>query len=209
MDIVALRKFRLFVWGCFIVMLCSVATLYALRGIISSKAILAKGEEVPALSASPDFSLPAHSGETVSNKSLAGKVWVADFFFSRCQGVCPKMKADLKVVQDAFDKDERVKLVSFTVDPQRDTLEALRTYAKKWGANAGQWFFLRGEHAAVGRLASKGFLLAGTEVPGEILHSSKFVLVDKGGLIRGYYDGTDKGDVDRLIADIRRLLQAP
>ena len=209
MDIVALRKFRLFVWGCFIVMLCTVATLYALRGMISSKAILARGEEMTAVSVAPEFSMQAHSGETVSKKSLAGKVWVADFFFSRCQGVCPKMKADFKVVQDAFDKDERVKLVSFTVDPERDTLEALRAYAKKWRANPGQWFFLRGEHAAVGRLASKGFLLSGTEVPGEILHSSKFVLVDKEGMIRGYYDGTDKADVDRLIANIRKLLQTP
>lgn len=205
MNVDSLRRLRFFLWGMLLVAVLTIVSVYVLMGVMANKAIIASATRLEPLGSVPAFDFATHSGRRISDSALAGKVWVADFFFSSCQGVCPKMKASLRDVQKAFDESQDVKLVSFSVDPKRDTIERLKVFAKKWNAKPGRWYFVTGKQGEINKLANKGFMLGGSEVPGEILHSSKFVLVDQQGNIRGYYDGTDAESVKQLIADIRTL----
>jgi len=147
------------------------------------------------------FELTERSGANVSKANLAGKIWIADFFFTNCAGVCLQMSAALEGLQKKFKGDDRIRFVSITCDPERDSLEVLREYAGRYGADAEQWLFLRGEQAAVQGLA-KGFRLA---LEG-IVHSDRFVLIDQGQQVRGFYRGTDPKSVAELEQDIRTLL---
>jgi len=156
----------------------------------------------------PDFSLTERSDRTVSSKELAGKVWVADFIFTHCAGICPTMSANMSKLQDRLPAE--VQLVSFSVDPYNDTPEVLAEYAKRYGADPERWWFLTGKPEAIQELSVGGFKLAldpasGSEVE-PITHSSRFVLVDRKGLIRGYYGMEESDALDRLVADALNLL---
>jgi protein SCO1/2 len=152
---------------------------------------------------------------------LRGKVWIADFIFTSCSGTCPRMTERMALLQtcllDQLSPAERprARLVTFTVDPERDTLENLRAYATHFSAENGFWLFLRGDRAAVQKLAVESFRLAagnpGPAVEGveEIIHSSKFVLVDPEGVIRGYYEGMPGESLEPLIEAALRLLREP
>lgn len=168
---------------------------------------------LPVFGVVPSFRLTSHTGKPISLKDLKGHVWVAEFFFASCAGMCLKMNANMAKVQRAFRHIPKVKIVSFTVDPDRDTVSVLSEYAKNWGAVKGQWFFVTGAKKVIYRLARHGFKLAVREVPPEeeggptdFIHSDRFVLIDQDGRIRGYYRGTEPKEVARLIADIHRLL---
>jgi cytochrome oxidase Cu insertion factor (SCO1/SenC/PrrC family) len=156
----------------------------------------------------PDFSLTERSSRKVSRQDLAGKVWVADFIFTRCAGMCLAMSANMKKLQDGL--PEEVHLVSFSVDPVNDTPAVLTEYANRYGADRDRWLFLTGEQEAITKLSINGFKLAldttsGTEAE-PITHSSRIALVDKEGRIRGYY-GTEEPDaLHRLIEDAKNLL---
>ncbi|MCY7353312.1 MAG: SCO family protein [Cytophagaceae bacterium] len=161
----------------------------------------------------PSFSLTDEQSKTVTEKAIRGKIHVADFFFTRCETVCPKLSSQLSRVQEIFIDNPDVRLVSYTVDPDHDTPDVLRRYAKEYDAEPGKWYFLTGQKQEIYDLAQKGYFVAvqakgdGQDNPSETFtHSEKLVLVDKEGTIRGYYDGTDKVDVDRLILEIRVLL---
>lgn len=164
----------------------------------------------PFLGAVPDFSLTERSGSTVRLADLAGKVWVADFIFTSCGGPCPMLSRRMASVQKSTAGRERVQLVSFSVDPLRDTPEVLRAYAERYAADAQRWWFLTGSRDALMALVRDGFHLA-TDVPevvaNDVLHSTRLVLVDPRGQIRGYYDGTEEAEAARLLADIDRLLE--
>lgn len=163
----------------------------------------------------PPFALTGADGAPVSERDLAGRVWVANFIFTRCQGICPGLTANMKRVQTALERrgDRAVMLVSFTVDPLHDSPAVLRDYAARYGADPARWRFVSGDREALYGLVRDGFRLAvqprpEAEVPpaGELItHSDRFVLVDPALRIRGYYHGTDPADVDRLLDDIRRL----
>jgi protein SCO1/2 len=163
---------------------------------------------LPVLGTLPPFSLLSASGKTVSSQTLAGKVWVADFIFTRCAGACPAMTSKLASLQPRLPRG--VLLVSFTVDPEHDTPEVLTGYAQKVGAGPS-WLFVTGEKSALYSLSTLGFKLAAMEAPpgdapdGPFLHSSRLVLVDAQGRIRGYYDSEEAGTLPRLERDIRRL----
>ncbi len=155
----------------------------------------------------PDFSLTNQNGQTVGLRDLQGRVWVADFIFTNCAGTCPMMTGTMRKLQDAL--PEEVRLVSFTVDPERDTTQVLAQYAKDHGAGE-RWFFLTGDKDALSDLSIKGFKLAldvanGTEVE-PITHSTRLVLIDRKGQIRGYYGGTEEEELERLSADVKKLL---
>src|SRR5690606_12928210 len=142
--------------------------------------------------------------------SLAGTVYVADFFFASCPGICPVMTNQLKRVQTAFIKDQNFKILSFSVDPERDSIAALREYAKNNEAIPGKWFFLRAEKSDIFSLAKDGFFLIAKDNPGQaeaFLHSEKMTLVDAEGNIRGYYDGTDSTSVNKMMSDIVLVLR--
>jgi len=156
----------------------------------------------------PDFSLTERSKRTITQKEFAGQVWVADFIFTHCAGICPAMSDNMRKLQDRLPKE--VRLVSFSVDPQNDTPEVLTEYANRYHADPNRWLFLTGDFDAIQKLSMGGFKLAldsssGTEQE-PITHSSRFAVVDKTGQIRGYY-GTEEPDaLDRLAADIKNLL---
>jgi protein SCO1/2 len=163
----------------------------------------------------PKFSLTERSGQPFDPESLRGKVWVADFFFTSCPGTCLMLSNRMKEIHRATAKDADVRFVSFSTDPETDTPEVLRKYADTLGADA-RWSFLTGPRPEIFALSIGGFKLAladadGVDVKEKIIHSTKLVLVDRHGWIRDYYDGVgDKpGETERLLADIKRLLNEP
>ncbi|MCS7229411.1 MAG: SCO family protein [Candidatus Kryptonium sp.] len=158
----------------------------------------------------PEFSLIDQNGEKIALERLKGSIWVADFFFTSCAGICPRMTEQMSRVQEAFKDNPKIKLVSFTVDPERDSVWVLSEYAKGWGAINGKWFFVTGEKKKIYELARQGFKLPveeGDGGPEDFIHSDKFVLVDSKGRIRGYYSGIEAEDVDRLIKDVKLILR--
>lgn len=171
------------------------------------------GNRLPVYWSVPDFQLIADDGKPFSSERLKGKVWVAEFFFASCAGICPIMNQNMMEVQKAFADNPDVLIVSITVDPKNDTPEVLREYRRNFDAIEGKWFFLTGDKKAIYQLARHGFKLAAEEVPPkeeggptDFIHSDRFVLVDRQGRIRGFYNGTEKSEVRKLIADIRKLL---
>jgi len=170
---------------------------------------------LPQLFEVPKFTFTERSGQPFDSATLRGKVWVADFFFTSCPGTCLMLGNRMKEIHAAFGKDDRVRFVSISTDPETDTPGVLGKYAERLGADA-RWSFLTGPRTAVFDLSINGFKLAladatGVDVKAKIIHSTKLVLVDRRGWIRGYYDGVSDGSAekDRLIADIRRLLEEP
>ena len=155
----------------------------------------------------PDFSLTESSGRTVRLQDLNGKVWVADFIFTSCAGTCPAMTAQMRRLQDALPGD--IDLVSFSVDPRRDTPEVLARYAKQFHADPSRWMFLTGDHDTLYNLSINGFKLALDGMSGTqeepITHSSRFVLVDRAGQIHAYYSGTEEADFKQLVRDAKSL----
>jgi protein SCO1 len=163
--------------------------------------------ELPKLYPVPDFSLTDQTDETVTLRELKGKVWVADFIFTNCGGTCPIMTDKMQKLQEVLPAD--VRMVSFTVDPARDTPKALAAYAAEHGASRDRWLFLTGEKQALYDICVKGFKLPVDEAGGTpaepIAHSTRFVLVDKEGDVRGYYGGTEDAELARLASDAKRL----
>jgi protein SCO1/2 len=156
----------------------------------------------------PDFSLTDQTGATVTLADLKKSVWVADFIFTNCAGTCPMMTSAMRKLQTAL--PEGVRMVSITVDPSRDTPKVLATYAAEHGAARDRWLFLTGDKQALYDLCIKGFKLALDDSSGSvaepITHSTRFVLVDKQGNIRGYYSGTEDEALKRLVEDAKTLL---
>lgn len=159
----------------------------------------------------PSFYLTERSGREFSKNELQGKVWVASFVFTHCSGQCPLLCEKLKRVQSRFRFKDNFRLVSFTMDPERDTPAVLAQYAGRFDADPYKWSFLTGPKKDVDFLVQSGFRLAsggpGGEEPEGITHSFKLVLVDGYGRIRGYYDGLDDAAVNTLIKDTKVLLR--
>lgn len=145
----------------------------------------------------------SQTGEPFDRQSLAGKIWVADFIFTNCTSSCPRMSKQMTRVQTAVSEFPDVRLVSFSVDPQRDTPEALAAYARRYRAETGRWFFLTGDQKTLDALDRRAFMLG--NVDGSLEHSTRFVLVDRQGKIRGYYGAAEDDPTPGLIVDIRRL----
>lgn len=161
----------------------------------------------------PPFSLIDQDSQRITQTVTAGKIHIADFFFTRCGTICPKIASQLTRVQDIFRQQPDVVLLSFSVDPTFDKPQQLKAFAQKHEAIRGKWYFLTGNKSQIYKLATDGYFLpvvdAGVKAgnPDEtFIHSEKLVLVDKEGIIRGFYDGTDPKDVDRLILETRVLL---
>jgi protein SCO1 len=174
-----------------------------------------RAPEPPRLGSLPEFRLVERSGRPLSLADLRGRPWVADFIFTRCAGACPAMTARMARLRRDVPPD--VQFVSFTVDPAHDTPEVLARYASSFRADEG-WRFVTGPAKDLYALSVTGFKLAAMEVPpaeqsaggdGPFLHSSKFVLVDGAGVIRGYYDSTEEAAMRTLAADAAALPAGP
>jgi protein SCO1/2 len=152
-----------------------------------------------------DFSLTSQQGTPVTAADFNGKILVTDFFFATCQTICPKMTMQMRRVQEKFKSMPDVALLSITVNPENDSVPVLAAFAKEYQAIPGKWTFATGDKKIIYDLARHSYFLTampGDGGPGDFIHSEKLVLVDKERRIRGYYDGTDYLDVDKLIEDI-------
>lgn len=159
----------------------------------------------------PNLKFQTQNGDSLELDSLRENIYVADFFFATCPGICPKLSHSLERVQQAFVKDNKFKILSFSVDPARDTLEALRKYADLHDAIPGKWHFLRQSKEEIFRLANDGFRVTAKDDedggPEAFIHSEKLILVDWNGNIRGYYSGVDSNSVNKLMGDVVLLLR--
>jgi protein SCO1/2 len=157
----------------------------------------------------PAFEMINQEGKTITNKNFEGKIYVADFFFTTCGSICPLMTNNLVKVQNEFINDSTVKILSFTVNPETDSVEILNAYAKKYGAINSKWSFCTGAKNKIYKLAQRGFLLVPPDVDvndsSQFIHDERFNLVDAKGRIRGTYSGTDSLEVQQLIEDIKTL----
>jgi protein SCO1/2 len=169
-------------------------------------------EPLPILN-TPDipYSFFDQTGASVSVKDLRGTVYITAFFFTSCPTICPIMKTQMVRIYEAFTDDDDVVLFSHTVDPTHDTVEVLAAYGERLGISAERWRLVTGEKDEIYDTARRFGLgvREDEQAPGGYIHSGSFVLVDRLGRIRGYYRGTEEEAVDRLIADIRRLLDEP
>ncbi len=166
-------------------------------------ACFARKSSLPVYNDVPEFQLIAQDGQPFDSKVLVGKIWVADFIYTTCPGPCPRMTSQMHEVQNAILKMPDVKLVSFTVDPARDTPQVLAEYAKLHRASAEHWYFLTGPPATLQKLDRDTFKLGNVDATLE--HSTRFVLVDRQSRIRGYYDTSESRAIPRLIEDIYAL----
>jgi protein SCO1/2 len=157
-----------------------------------------------------DFAFVNQLGDTVRKEDLAGKVYVADFFFTTCPTICPIMKKEMLRVYEQFKGNPNFRILSHTIDPTHDTQAVLQDYADKLGVpDAATWNFLTGDQEKIFEIGQTSYLtttMADELEPGGFLHSGAFLLVDQQGRIRGVYDGTKTEQVDRLLADIPKLL---
>ena len=155
------------------------------------------------------FSLINHLDQTVTQQTLRGHIYVANFFFAHCQSICPKMAVSFRTIQAAFHDDPQVLLVSHSVEPSMDTPESLREYAAKNQVTAGKWHLLTGEQAVIYRLARSSYFAEKTQgmqrKADEFLHTENMLLIDALGRIRGIYNATLPAEAERVVQDIQAL----
>lgn len=177
--------------------------VFARTGLLGE---IARGQRpLPVHGTVADFTLTERSGRPVARADLAGRVWIADFFFTRCQTICPRMTAAMGALADELAAVPAIRFVSITVDPAYDTAYVLAEYAASHQADPERWLFLTGDQETVYPLLAESFHLSAAGADGALNHTSRFVLIDGAGKIRGYYDSTAADAMRRLAADARRL----
>lgn len=157
-----------------------------------------------------NFSLISQDGKTITQKDFDDKIFVADFFFTTCPSICPRMTGQMQRVYEKFNDNADVMFLSHTVNPEKDTPAVLAEYAKKHNASSSKWIFATGDKKQIYDLARNSYLVDASQGDGgddDFVHTQNFALVDKDKRIRGYYDGTDEKEVDKLIAEINVLLK--
>lgn len=155
-----------------------------------------------------DFHLINQNGEVITQEDFEGKIYLADFFFTRCQTICPIMAINMKDLQDHFQNDGEIKFLSHSVTPIIDSVPVLRAYAEEKGAIDGKWELTTGDKRHIYELARKSYFAVLDEGDGgdqDFIHTEQFILVDKKKQIRGFYDGTDATEMQRIIKDIEIL----
>ena len=159
------------------------------------------------------FAFANQDGDTVTEATIKGKVVVVSYFFATCKGICPKMNENLSQVYKAFNGNDDVMILSHTVDPKRDTVKALKAYSLRFDANPKQWMFLTGDKQQLYNMARYSYLIsaeddtAGVSIDKDFIHDKHYSLVDRYGRVRGFYDGLNAGEVQKLIGDVKLLLE--
>lgn len=155
-----------------------------------------------------NFRLVNQDSTIITDESLEGKIYVADFFFTSCRTICPIMKTQMRRVYEVVEDDPEVLIVSHTIDPEYDTVALLKDYSERLGVDSDKWHFLTGNKDSIYYLAQTSYFVTamedGTE-PDGFIHSGAFLLIDKKGRIRGKYDGTKEEEVNQLLKDIETL----
>ena len=157
----------------------------------------------------PNFEFTNQDGKLISQKDYLGKVYVADFFFTSCTGICRSLSLNMKILQDEFINDEDVKFISHSVTPDIDSVAVLKKYALDYGIDSKKWDLVTGDRNTIYELARKAYFsdedFVKTSKPSEFIHTENFILIDKKGRIRGVYNGTLKLEAKRLIRHINML----
>ena len=166
-----------------------------------------RATKLPDYGAVPVFTMIDSAGQRFNGSALAGKVWVADFIYTNCPAECPMMTSKMHWVEKQVRGEKDVRLVSISVDPERDTPPVLASFAHRFGGPTSQWIFLTGSPATVHTLAYTTFHVG--DVLGKINHSTKFVLVDKRGHLRGYYSTFDQDGLPTMLKDLAALRKEP
>lgn len=155
-----------------------------------------------------DFSLINQNGDTVTQADYEDKIYVADFFFTTCQTICPIMTDHMRDIQDELKTDQEVMLLSHSVTPEIDSVPQLKRYAKEKGVDDTKWNLVTGDKKQIYELARQSYMAVKTSGTGDrydMIHTENFMLIDKKRQIRGFYDGTKRDDIDRLLEDIALL----
>jgi protein SCO1 len=168
--------------------------------------------KMPVLSYVKPFSFSNQYGNLVTEKEVAGKVYVAEYFFTTCKGICPKMNMNMKKVYDLYNKETGFAILSHTVDPETDSITKMKNYADSLGVNNGNWWFLTGKKDSLYNTARVSYLLDdpknnNEKIEDQFIHTQFFALVDKAGRVRKIYDGLKKEELEGLINDIPKLLK--
>jgi protein SCO1 len=169
-------------------------------------------KKMPVLSYVKPFSFSSQNGSIVTEREMAGKVYVAEFFFTTCKGICPKMNTNMKTIYDLYKNEKGFAILSHTVDPETDSVARMKNYADSLGVNNGNWWFLTGRKDSLYNTARVSYLLDdpknnNEKIEDQFIHTQFFALVDKAGRVRKIYDGLKKDELDGLIKDIPKLLQ--
>ena len=194
-----------FSWGLLILSIVAVLGAYGWQQAASCSALL-PSQPLPVLGTVPEFQLTDPAGRPFHSGALRAQVWIADFIFTSCAGACPQMSDRMSRFQKELPAS--IHFVSVSVDPARDTPAKLAEYAQRYGADTRRWHFLTGPAAEISSLAQKGFRLSvaeGADPAEPIVHSQRFVLVDRDGRIRGYYLSDDPVQMKRLSRDASSL----
>lgn len=167
---------------------------------------------LPVLNIVKPFSFERQDRKPVTEKDVAGKVYVAEFFFTTCDGICPKMNTNMKKVYEQFKSEPEFLILSHTVDPETDSIGRLKVYADSLGADIKTWWFLTGSKSNLYKAARESYILDDPNnhsgnIDEQFIHTQFFALVDKIGRVRGIYDGLKKDETEKLITDIKDLLQ--
>ncbi len=189
--------------------LIPIVTLAVLLCLRNVEVTALRQRSISAYGTVPGFQLTNQNGQPFGSAQLSGKIWIADFIYTTCPGPCPMISSRMSELQKPLQKTD-VHLVSFSVNPEKDTPEVLRGYADKLQAEPGRWDFLTGAKPAIYKLSHDGFKLAvsdGSDAQGIPVHSTRIVLVDRHGQIRGYYDATEPEAITKLLADTNHLLR--
>jgi protein SCO1/2 len=168
--------------------------------------------ELPVLSYVPAFAFDNQEGKVITNNDLAGKVYVAEYFFTTCKGICPKLNRNMKKLAEDYAGERDFRTLSYTVDPETDSVPRMKRYADSIGADPQRWWFLTGRKDSLYHLARSGYLLDDPKnnalnINEQFLHTQFFALVDKSGRVRKIYDGLKKDELQELEKDITVLLK--
>ncbi|HEY4205601.1 MAG TPA: SCO family protein [Puia sp.] len=168
--------------------------------------------QLPVLSYVHPFSFANQEGKLITQKDVDGKVYVAEYFFTTCKGICPKMNKNMKGIATTFAGEPNFRILSYTVDPETDTVARMKKYADSLGANPGEWWFLTGRKDSLYALARGSYLLDDpknntTSIDEQFIHTQFLALVDKGGRVRKIYDSLKKDELADLEKDIKALLK--
>lgn len=190
--------------------------IWVVMGLVVLLAACEQKKQLPVLGAAghtvPAFELTDQDGNRVTNATFKGKIYVADFFFTSCPTICPKMQVQMQRVNEKFRDNPDVLLLSHSIDPRHDTPSVLKTYAENLDADSRKWHFVTGDKEKIFGLGQRGYMVTAKDdptAPGGILHSGALILVDRQQRIRGFYDGTQPNEVTNLLYDIEALLKEP
>jgi protein SCO1/2 len=164
-------------------------------------------DQLPVIRAVPDFTLTDQDGQAVTKEDLRGKIWIADFIFTRCKGPCPLMTARMLEMQRALVKTPDVKLVSITVDPEHDTPAVLKAYAAANFAEPGRWKFLTGDKEVIRKVVTEGFMQPLDEENGQPVHGTMFLVIDANGMVRSARMLEDPELIPKILMDAGNLMR--